>query len=170
MGKGKLVSSSLEGNERVEYSGEAGTSLTHQIWIWFQLKYSSPQILVRKNEVYGRVDRNGAMNASIPSTLAGTLAKLIQLVWLLVTRWTVACQAPLSVGFSRQEYWSGLPFPSPGIFPTQGWNLLSPALAGGFFNTRATWEAHLIKKYGVGRSSGNIILLSIEGFTDYYYF
>ena len=41
---------------------------------------SSPQILVRKNEVYGRVERNGAMNASIPSAVAGTLAKLIHLV------------------------------------------------------------------------------------------
>ena len=38
----------------------------------------------------------------------------------LVTPWTVAHNAPLSVGFSRQEYWSGLPFPSPGIFLTQG--------------------------------------------------
>ena len=37
----------------------------------------------------------------------------------LGTPWTVACQAPLSMGFSRQEYWSGLPFPSPGIFLTQ---------------------------------------------------
>ena len=36
-----------------------------------------------------------------------------------MTPWTVAHQAPLSIGFSRQEYWSGLPFPSPGIFPTQ---------------------------------------------------
>ena len=35
----------------------------------------------------------------------------------LVTPWTIACQAPLSMGFSRQEYWSGLPFPSPGDFP-----------------------------------------------------
>ena len=40
----------------------------------------------------------------------------------LSTPWTVACQASLSMGFSRQEYWSGLPFPSPGIFPTQGSN------------------------------------------------
>ena len=40
------------------------------------------------------------------------------------TPWTVAHQVPLFMGFSRQEYWSGLPFPSPGIFPTQGWNLL----------------------------------------------
>ena len=41
---------------------------------------------------------------------------------LLVTLWTVAHQAPLSMEFSRQEYWSGLPFPSPGIFLTQGSN------------------------------------------------
>ena len=40
----------------------------------------------------------------------------------LPTPWMIACQAPLSMGFSRQEYWSGLPFPSPGIFPTQGSN------------------------------------------------
>ena len=42
--------------------------------------------------------------------------------------WTVACQAPLSIEFSRQEYWTGLPFPSPGIFLTQGWSTRSPAL------------------------------------------
>ena len=44
-------------------------------------------------------------------------------VQLFATPWTVACQAPLSMEFSRQEYWSGLPCPSPGIFPTQGLNL-----------------------------------------------
>ena len=38
----------------------------------------------------------------------------------LVTLWTVACQAPLSVGFPRQEYWSGLPFPYSGELPNQG--------------------------------------------------
>ena len=38
-------------------------------------------------------------------------------VRLFVTLWTVACQAPLSMGFSRQEYWSGLPFPPPGHLP-----------------------------------------------------
>ena len=42
--------------------------------------------------------------------------------------WTVACQAPLSMGFSRQEYWSGLPFPSPGNLPSQGIKPKSPAL------------------------------------------
>ena len=40
-----------------------------------------------------------------------------------VTPWMVACQAPLSMGFSRQEYWSGLPFPSPGDLPDPGLNL-----------------------------------------------
>ena len=40
----------------------------------------------------------------------------MSLVQLCVTPWTVACQAPLSMGFPRQEYWSGLPFPSPGVF------------------------------------------------------
>ena len=39
-----------------------------------------------------------------------------------VTPWTVTCQAPLSLGFSRQEYWIRVPFPYPGIFPNQGWN------------------------------------------------
>ena len=45
----------------------------------------------------------------------------------------VACQAPLSMEFSRQEYWSELPFPSPGDLPNPGIELGSPALAGGFF-------------------------------------
>ena len=44
-------------------------------------------------------------------------------VGLFEIPWTVACPAPLSMEFSRQEYWSGLPFPSPRIFPTQGLNL-----------------------------------------------
>ena len=46
----------------------------------------------------------------------------------LVTPWTVACQAPLSMGFSRQEYWSGLPFPSPGNLPDLGIEPRSPVL------------------------------------------
>ena len=46
----------------------------------------------------------------------------------LVTAWTVAHQAPLSMGFSRQEYWSGLPFPSPGDLPDPGIEPGSPSL------------------------------------------
>ena len=48
-------------------------------------------------------------------------------VWLCVTPWTIAHQAPLSVGFSRQRYWSGLPCPLPGGLPTWGSNLCLPA-------------------------------------------
>ena len=46
----------------------------------------------------------------------------------LATPWTVACQVPLSMGFSRQEYWSGLPFPSPGDLPDPGIEPGSPTL------------------------------------------
>ena len=68
-------------------------------------------------------------------------------VQLFVTPWTVAHQAPLPLEFSRQEYWSGLPFPiswgppNPGLEPV---SLVSPALAGSFFSTGVTWEAHSI--------------------------
>ena len=61
-----------------------------------------------------------------------------------VTPWTVAHQAPLFMGFSRQEYWSGLPCPPPGDLPNPGTepaSLMSSALAGGFFTTSITWEA-----------------------------
>ena len=60
------------------------------------------------------------------------------------TLWTVAHQASLSMGFSRQECWSGLPFPSPGDLPEPGigpTSLMSPSLKGRFFTTSATWEA-----------------------------
>ena len=62
-------------------------------------------------------------------------------VQFFVTLWTVACQAPLSMGFSRQEYWSGLPYPPPGFLHYPGIESLTlPALAGGFFTTNTTWE------------------------------
>ena len=51
------------------------------------------------------------------------------------TPWTVARQAPLSMEFSGQEYWSGLPFPLPGDLPNPGIEPVSPALADGFFTT-----------------------------------
>ena len=54
--------------------------------------------------------------------------KLLGRVRLFVTWWTVARQAPPSMGFSRQEYWSGLPFPSPGDLPNPGVEPRSPAL------------------------------------------
>ena len=57
-----------------------------------------------------------------------------------VTPWAVAYQAPLSVGFPRQEYWSGLPFPSPGVLPNLVIEPMSPRLAGGFFTNCATFS------------------------------
>ena len=76
-------------------------------------------------------------------------------VWLFVTLWTVALQAPLSMGFSRQEYWVLL-CPSPGDLPDLGIepvSLVSPALAGGFFTTSTTWKGlqyiHLGREWGV---------------------
>ena len=59
----------------------------------------------------------------------------------LVTSWTVVFQVPLSMELYQQEYWSGLPFPSPGDLPHPGTEPASPALVGGFFTTNATWEA-----------------------------
>ena len=59
---------------------------------------------------------------------------------------TLAYQAPLSMGFPRQEHLSGLPFPTPGDLPNPGVepaSLMSPALAGRFLTTSATWEAIL---------------------------
>ena len=70
--------------------------------------------------------------------------KLLCCVRLFVIPWTLACQAPLSMRFFRQEYWSGLPCPPPEDLPDPGIqpsSLTSLALAGGFFTTSATWEA-----------------------------
>ena len=54
--------------------------------------------------------------------------KLLRRVQLFATPWTVTYQAPPTMGFSRQEYWSGFPFPSPGDFPNPGTEPRSPAL------------------------------------------
>ena len=71
--------------------------------------------------------------------------------WSFAAPWTVACQAPLSMRFPRQEYWIGLPFPpsgdllDPGIQPTSP--LVSPALAGGFFITKVTTLESVIGQF-----------------------
>ena len=70
-------------------------------------------------------------------------------VRLSVTPWTVALQVPLSMGFPRQEYWSGLLCPSPVGLPDPGiepLSLMTPALADRFFTTSATWE-NLMNSY-----------------------
>ena len=67
-------------------------------------------------------------------------------IWVFETPWTVACQVPLSMGFSRQEYWSELPFPFQGIFPTQGWNSRLLCLLH--------WEADSLPLSHLGRPGG----------------
>ena len=71
---------------------------------------------------------------------------VLSCVQLFATHWTVACQTALSVGFPRPEYYSGLPFSSPGDLPDLDIESLTPALASGFFNTeppgkpnKSTW-------------------------------
>ena len=80
-----------------------------------------------------------SMNEKERSTVRHTLpGKLLSRVRLLVIPWTVAYQDPPSMEFSRQEFWSGLPFPSPGDVPDPGTEPVSPAspaVAGKFFTT-----------------------------------
>ena len=85
----------------------------------------------------------------------GTWLCLCSCIRLFATPWTVARQASLSLGFSKQEYQSGLPFPTPGDLPNPGIEPQCPALAGGFFTTsppgKLLWNM-------------NSTELSIEGF------
>ena len=70
------------------------------------------------------------------------IVRLLSHVQLFVTPWTAACQAPLFMGFPRQEFWSGLPFPSPRDLPDPGIEPTSPALAGAFFATEPPGKPH----------------------------
>ena len=87
-------------------------------------------------------------------------------VWLCATPWTVACQAPLCMQFSRQEYWSGLPFPTPVDLPHPGIDLCFLCLLHWqaiFFNTSATGEAWAlwwvpsVYRAACGRGSGSAV-------------
>ena len=75
--------------------------------------------------------------------LCACVLSCFSFVWLFVTLQTRVLQSPLSMGFSKQDYWVGCHALLQGIFLTQGSNasLLSPALLGRFFTTSATWEA-----------------------------
>ena len=76
-------------------------------------------------------------------------------IWLFATLWTGAHQAPLSMGFSRQEYCSGLPCPPPGALSYPGMEPMSPmshALAAGLFTTNTTWEDFSHKRKSFARA------------------
>ena len=70
-----------------------------------------------------------------PEGLSCVCPRSLSRDWLFETQWTVAHQAPLSMGFPRQEYWSGLPFPAPGGLLDTGIEPTSPALASRFLTT-----------------------------------
>ena len=70
-------------------------------------------------------------------------------VQLFATPRTAACLAPLSMGFPRQEYWSGLPFRSPGDLPDPGIKPTSPILAGGFLTTEQPGKPMAITSAGL---------------------
>ena len=79
-------------------------------------------------------------------------------VRLFVTPWTIACQAPLPMGFFRQEYWSGLPYPPPGDLPNlaiEPVSLKSPALADRFLTASTAWE---VQVYGAGHNPFEITI------------
>ena len=79
-----------------------------------------------------------------PSPAIACLPSYVSCIRLCVTLWTVAHQIPLSMGFSKQKYWSELPCPPPGDLLDPGIkpaSLRSSALAGRFLTTRATWES-----------------------------
>ena len=83
--------------------------------------------------------------------------KLLICVQLFVTPWTIAYQVPLSMGFSRQEYWNGLPFPSPGDLPHPGIQPTSPALAGKLFTTEPQGSPNGM------RGTGNFVFCDLFG-------
>ena len=86
-----------------------------------------------------------ASTSKTPTLVYSCVLSCVTHVPLFAALWTVARQAPLSMGFPRQEYWSGLPCPSSGYLPNLGFeavSLMSPMLAGGFFTTSTTWESH----------------------------
>ena len=87
--------------------------------------------------------------------------QLLGLIQLSATPWTTAPQAPLSMGFSKQEYWSGLPFPTPSNLPNPGMepvSLKSPVLAGRFFITEPPWST-MVLLYRKIRISMNLEIL-----------
>ena len=125
---------------RIQKSGEAGAQLrfTH-----VTSSHAVGCITVASDFTWKRwaIASNGFRDQIKPQLQQLCCAKSLSHVWLFEIPWTVAHQAPLSMGFSRQEYWSGLPCPPPGDLPDPGTDpvsLKSSALTGRFFTASAT--------------------------------
>ena len=129
------------------------------------------------------IDENSVQHLVSPYSrqyvcVRGATETKINHAWPMTSRWwlfsrqvisstfatlcTAACQVPLSIGFPRQEYWSGLPFPSPRDLPDPGIepkSVTSPALAGRFFTTSTTGEVHYSPSSGLQCALGYSILI-----------
>ena len=121
------------------------------------------------------VNQLGKLARSSKACDTHQIQEILSLMWVVLSHfshvrlfailWTVACQAPLSVGLSRQEYWSGLPFPSPEDLPNpeiEPMSLKSPALPGRFFTTSTTWEGKYFTSSTYTWVTGNHLLFSIH--------
>ena len=103
---------------------------THSLpWLWRWFHGCEPMSKITK------LCTLDTCNLSCVSYTLKVKVKLLSCVQLFATPWTVAYQAPPSMGFSRWEYWTGLPFPSPRDLPNPGTECVSPALTGRFFTT-----------------------------------
>ena len=112
-------------------------------WGWGSPSFVTGQ--ADNGTTYTNLGKSYAQLLPAPPLATACMLSRFNPVRLSVSLWTVVLQAPQSMGFSRQEYWSGLPYPPPRNLPDPGIkpaSLISPALAGRFFTTSATWEAH----------------------------
>ena len=131
------------GSQRVGYDWATSLSLSYYLKYSPLEVYSAYPLTVTSTKTHWQTNSASIHFSSLmwrlplsPSHLKGVFwvempwseVKSLSHVWLSVTPWTVAYQAHLSMGFSRQQYWSGLPFPSPGDLPNPGIELRSPAL------------------------------------------
>ena len=91
--------------------------------------------------------------------------KSLSRVWLFATPWTVAYQASPSMGFSRQEYWSGLPFPSPGDLPDPGIEPGSPALKADALSSEPPGKSQgLFKRVSSSHQVAKVLELQHQSF------
>ena len=108
-------------------------------YIHFNIQYWSVNVSIWKSLLW-----TGYNICLAPSlTTEYEWLKSLSRVRLFVTPWTVAHQAPLSMEFSRQEYWSELPFPSPGDLPDPGIKPMSPALQADALPSEPPWKPPL---------------------------
>ena len=101
-----------------------------------QVSDLSPSSVWSNGWIHGRLNKLTGNAISLWSEV-----KLLSCVWPFANPWTGAHQAPPSMEFSRQEYWSGLPFPFPGDLPDSGIEPRSPSLQADFFTSWASREA-----------------------------